>query len=128
MAKALTRERTLAIAAQMEALGYILRENRVAVIRDEGDTQIGRIIIPDASTEKPLSGVLVAIGTGIQQDMIEKGTASRYAGLALGDWLTFSKYDGTKFRIPLMDGETIDVEVLHGFDIYFSASRKGSIL
>ena len=128
MAKTMTRERTLAIAAQLEALGYILRENRVAVIRDEGDAQIGSIIIPEASKEKPLSGTLIAIGTGIKQDMREKGADSRYAGLELGDWLTFSKYDGTRFRIPLMDGDTIDVEVLHGFDIYFSASRKGSIL
>lgn len=128
MAKALTKERALMIAAQIEALGYVLRENRVAVIRDEGDQQIGRIIVPDSSKEKPLSGTLVAIGAGIRQDQEDNGARSRYAGLALGDWLTFSKYDGTLFRIPLMDGESVDVEVLHGFDIYFSASRKGTMV
>lgn len=126
--KQMDRTRILAIAAQMEAMGYILRENRVAVVRDLGDQMVGSIIVPDQAKEKPLSGIVVSIGAGIRQDQAQNGEVSRYHGLEIGDWLTFSKYDGIRFRIPLMDGDSVDVEVLHGFDIYFSVKTKKAVL
>ena len=124
----MTREAILKVAAQIEAMGYVLRENRVAVIRDEGAAQVGHIIIPEASKDKPLSGFLVAIGAGIREDQRVNGDKSRYAGLEIGDWLTFSKYDGTLFQIPLLDDTVVKVEVLHGFDIYFSCAMKRSVI
>jgi hypothetical protein len=45
--------------------------------------------------------------------------------MAVGDLLTFSKYDGVLLAIPLPDG-TIDVEVMHGFDVYVGFGREES--
>ncbi len=41
-----------------------------------------------------------------------------YIGLALGDYMTFTKYGGQVHEVPLGDGTRIKVETMQAFDIF----------
>jgi chaperonin GroES len=58
----------------------------------------GGIIIPETAKEKPLEGVVVAVGPGLVR---ENGTR-REPLLKAGDRVLFGRYDGTEVKI---DGE-----------------------
>ena len=121
----MTRTEALLITAKIMAAGGKLYGEKVAVVRDDPEeVSDGGIIIPDSAQRKPLRGRCILIGNGITADQEEKGNKSAWAGLALGDFLTFSKYDGTQIAIPL-PGETIEIEVMHGFDVYVGFGREG---
>lgn len=122
----MTRAEALGIAAEMEAMGYALYGDKVAVIRDEAPSQIGSIIIPDDAIRAPLSGTLVLMGRGIQADQRTKGLDSKYYGLELADWLTFSKYDGTIHTLGLAGGRSVTIEVMHGYDVYVGSGKRKS--
>ena len=120
----MTRTEALLLAAKLAAAGGKLYGEKVAIIKDEAETMsAGGIHIPDASQRKPLRGRLVMIGLGIKESQMKDGSKSQWAGLAVGDLLTFSKYDGTLIAVPLPE-ETIDVEVMHGFDVYIGFGRE----
>lgn len=83
--------------------------DRVVVRRmEEERTSAGGIVIPDSATEKPMRGVIVAVGTGKRLD---NGDVCALA-VKVGDKVLFGKYSGTEVKI---DGE--DVVVMREDDI-----------
>ena len=74
-------------------------QDRVLVKRVESETRTaGGIIIPDTAKEKPLEGIVIAVGTGKR---LEDG--SRVAPeVKAGERVLFGKYAGTEIKV---DGE-----------------------
>jgi chaperonin GroES len=73
--------------------------DRVIVQRlDEGEQQIGGIIIPDSAREKPQQGNVIAAGSGKSKD---DGTRTPL-DIKAGDRILFGKYSGQEIRL---DGE-----------------------
>jgi chaperonin GroES len=64
----------------------------------EETTTRGGIIIPDNAKEKPLEGLVIAVGNG---KVLEDGTV-RALGLKAGDRVLFVKYGGNEVQL---DGE-----------------------
>jgi chaperonin GroES len=72
-------------------------QDRVLVRRvEEEETTKGGIIIPDTAKEKPIEGIVVAVGSGKSE-----GEGKKKVPLELkeGDRVLFSKYAGTEVRI-----------------------------
>jgi chaperonin GroES len=75
--------------------------DRVVVRRTEEErTSPGGIVIPDSATEKPIQGVVVAVGHG---KILENGEV-RKLDLKKGDKVLFGKYSGTEVKV---DGEEL---------------------
>jgi chaperonin GroES len=55
----------------------------------------GGIIIPDSAKEKPLEGVVVAVGPGFVRD----NGSRRELLVKKGDRVLFGRYDGTEVKI-----------------------------
>ena len=73
--------------------------DRVIVKRvEEEETTKGGIIIPDSAKEKPMEGIVVAVGSGKS----EEGEKKIPLEVKKGDRVLFSKYAGTEITI---DGE-----------------------
>jgi len=74
-------------------------KDRLVVKRLEEETMTrGGIIIPDTAKEKPISGLVLAVGSG---KVLDDGTV-RGIDLKAGDKVLFGKYAGTEIKI---DGE-----------------------
>jgi chaperonin GroES len=74
--------------------------DRVIVKRvEEEEATKGGIIIPDTAKEKPMEGIVVAVGSGKTG---EKGEKKIPLEVKEGDRVLFSKYAGTEIKI---DGE-----------------------
>jgi chaperonin GroES len=70
--------------------------DRVVVKRmEEERTSAGGIVIPDGATEKPMRGVVVAIGAG---KVLDNGDV-RALAVKVGDTVLFGKYSGTEVKI-----------------------------
>ena len=71
-------------------------QDRVLVKRVESETRsAGGIIIPDTANEKPLEGIVIAVGDGTR---LEDGT--RVAPeVKTGDRVLFGKYAGTEIKV-----------------------------
>ena len=71
-------------------------QDRVLVKRVESETRsAGGIIIPDTAKEKPLEGIVIAVGEGKR---LEDG--SRVAPeVKAGDRVLFGKYAGTEIKV-----------------------------
>ena len=70
--------------------------DRILVQRqNEGEQNIGGIIIPDTAKEKPQEGKVVALGTGKRD---EDGKLIAFTVKA-GDKVLISKYGGTEIKI-----------------------------
>jgi len=83
--------------------------DRVIVKRvEEEKKSAGGIIIPDAAAEKPVQGVVKAVGKG---KILENGDI-RPLDLKVGDKVLFGKYSGTEVKV---DGE--DVLVMREEDV-----------
>ena len=83
--------------------------DRVIVKRlEEEKKSAGGIIIPDAAAEKPVQGVVKAVGKG---KILESGEV-RPLDLKVGDKVLFGKYSGTEVKV---DGD--DVLVMREEDI-----------
>ena len=65
---------------------------------EEGDEQVGAIIIPDTAKEKPQQGKVIAAGTGKLKD---DGTR-QLPDVKAGDRILFGKYSGQEIKL---DGE-----------------------
>ncbi|PIZ04533.1 MAG: co-chaperone GroES [Gammaproteobacteria bacterium CG_4_10_14_0_8_um_filter_38_16] len=77
--------------------------DRVVIKRlDEERTSAGGIVIPDSATEKPVRGVVVAIGSG---KMLTDGKVIPLA-VKKDDTVVFGKYAGTEIKI---DGQELIV-------------------
>ncbi len=75
--------------------------DRVIVKRmEEERTSPGGIVIPDAATEKPVKGEVLAVGNG---KILENGD-QRPLDLKVGDRVLFGKYSGTEVKV---DGEEL---------------------
>ena len=71
-------------------------QDRVIVkrVNEEAKTK-GGIIIPDSAKEKPVEGVVVAVGPGKLSDKGEK----KPLDVKKGDRILFGKYSGTEITI-----------------------------
>ena len=75
--------------------------DRVVIRRTEEErTSPGGIVIPDTAAEKPIRGVVVAVGKG---KILESGEV-RALDLKKGDKVLFGKYTGTEVKV---DGEEV---------------------
>lgn len=70
--------------------------DRVIVKRVEEEAKTkGGIIIPDTAKEKPIEGMVVAVGNGI----VQKNGSVRTLEVKKGDRVLFGKYSGTEIKI-----------------------------
>jgi len=70
--------------------------DRVIVKRmEEERTSPGGIVIPDAATEKPIKGEVIAAGNG---KILENGEI-RALDVKVGDRVLFGKYAGTEVKV-----------------------------
>jgi chaperonin GroES len=70
--------------------------DRVVVKRLEQETKTkGGIIIPDTAKEKPVEGVVVAVGSG----KVLKNGKVRQLDVKTGDRILFGKYSGTEIKL-----------------------------
>ena len=67
-------------------------------IEEEGEQQVGGIIIPDTAKEKPQQGKIIAAGKGKVKD---DGTVTPL-DVKAGDKVLFGKYSGQEIKL---DGE-----------------------
>ncbi len=75
--------------------------DRVIVKRmEEERTSPGGIVLPDAATEKPVKGEVLAVGNGKVMDSGE----IRALDVKAGDQVLFGKYSGTEIKV---DGEEL---------------------
>ncbi|MBT8421707.1 MAG: co-chaperone GroES [Gammaproteobacteria bacterium] len=75
--------------------------DRIIVKRmEEERMSAGGIVIPDAATEKPVKGEVVAVGTG---KALDNGDV-RAVDVKVGDTVLFGKYSGTEVKV---DGEDL---------------------
>lgn len=73
--------------------------DRIIVERiEEGEQQVGGIIIPDTAKEKPQQGKVIAVGKGKIKD---DGTVTPL-DVKAGDTVLFGKYSGQEIKL---DGE-----------------------
>ncbi len=64
--------------------------DRVLVKAAAAEEKIGGIIIPDTAKEKPLKGVVVAVGNGTKDEAMV---------LKAGDTVLYGKYAGTEIEL-----------------------------
>ena len=70
--------------------------DRILVQRlDEGEQQIGGIIVPDSAKEKPQRGTVIAAGNGRVNDEGERVPLDVKAG----DTILFGKYSGQEIKL-----------------------------
>jgi chaperonin GroES len=70
--------------------------DRIIVRRlEEGEQQIGGIIIPDSAREKPLQGTVVAAGNGKARESGKRAPLD----IKAGDRILFGKYAGQEIKL-----------------------------
>ena len=75
--------------------------DRVVVKRmEEERTSPGGIVLPDAATEKPSQGEIIAVGNGKKMDNGDVVAMD----VKVGDKVLYAKYAGTEFK---MDGKKL---------------------
>lgn len=74
-------------------------QDRILVKRLDGITKsVGGIIIPDSAKEKPLEGIVIAVGKGKLNEAGQRIVPE----VSVGDRVLFAKYGGSEIKI---DGE-----------------------
>jgi len=85
--------------------------DKILVKRLEGEEKSkGGIIIPDSAKEKPMEGLVVAVGTG---KLNEEGKVIPMV-VKVGDRILFAKYSGTEVKIEGDDHLVITEEEILG--------------
>jgi chaperonin GroES len=70
--------------------------DRLLVKRQEAETRSkGGIIIPENAKEKPIEGVVIAVGNG---KLLDDGKV-RALEVKVGDKILFGKYSGTEIKV-----------------------------
>ena len=70
--------------------------DRVVIKRlEEERTSPGGIVLPDAATEKPVRGEVIAVGNGKVSDSGDV----RALDVKVGDQVLFGKYSGTEVKV-----------------------------
>ena len=73
--------------------------DRIVVLRlEDGEQNVGGIIIPDTAKEKPQRGTVIAVGSGAVRD----GGARMPLDVKTGDVIVFGKYTNQEITL---DGE-----------------------
>lgn len=85
----------------MNAKVHPLRD-RIIVQRQEERKTAGGIVIPDTANEKPMIGLVIAVGPG---KVLDNGSIQEPA-VKKGDKVLFGKYAGTEIEI---DGKSLVV-------------------
>ena len=76
--------------------------DRILVRRVEAENKtVGGIFIPDNAKEKPVEGLVVAVGNGV----LTKEGERIPLDVKAGDRVLFSKYSGTEVKVMLDGGE-----------------------
>jgi chaperonin GroES len=75
-----------------------LHDRLIVQLIEEGEQQVGGIIIPDTAKEKPQQGTVIAAGKG---KVREDGTVQPM-DVKAGDTVLFGKYSGSEIKL---DGE-----------------------
>ena len=75
-----------------------LHDRLIVQLLEEGEQQVGGIIIPDTAKEKPQQGKVIAAGKG---KVREDGTVQPM-DVKAGDTVLFGKYSGSEIKL---DGE-----------------------
>lgn len=70
-------------------------QDRIVIKQDTADDKIGLIIVPDEAREKPLKGIVEAVGPGRVLDTGERLTP----GVKPGDAVLFTKFSGTEIEV-----------------------------
>jgi chaperonin GroES len=84
------------IHQELDAMNIRPLHDRVVIRRKEEETTSpGGIVLPDAATEKPVQGEIVAVGNGKITDSGEV----RPLDVKVGDIVLFGKYSGTEVKI-----------------------------
>lgn len=74
--------------------------DRVLVEREEEETTTsGGIVLPDTAKEKPIQGIIKAIGSG---KLLDNGD-TRALAVKVGDKVLFGKYAGTEIKLEGKD-------------------------
>lgn len=74
--------------------------DRILIQRiDEGEQQVGRLIIPDSAREKPQRGTVIAVGNGRMNDDGERVALD----VKTGDTVLFGKYSGQEVKLDGVD-------------------------
>ena len=87
-----------------------LRDKILVKRLEEEEKSKGGIIIPDSAKEKPMEGLVVAIGTG---KLNEEGKVIPLV-VKVGDKILFAKYSGTEIKIEGDDHLVITEEEILG--------------
>ncbi|MBL0725645.1 MAG: co-chaperone GroES [Alphaproteobacteria bacterium] len=84
----------------MSKVGFIPLDDRILVLRTENKEEvIGGIIVPDSSKEKPMRGLVVAVGSG-RNVVLESGSVKKTPlTVKVGDDILFGKWSGTEAKI-----------------------------
>ena len=70
--------------------------DRVVIRRmEEERTSSGGIVIPDSAAEKPIQGMVIAVGKG---KLLDNGDV-RPLGVKVGDRVLFGKYSGNEVKV-----------------------------
>jgi len=77
-----------------------LHDRLIVQLIEEGEQQVGGIIIPDTAKEKPQQGTVIAAGKG---KVREDGTVQPM-DVKAGDTVLFGKYSGSEIKL---DGEEL---------------------
>ena len=67
----------------------------VQTIVEESDKKYGSIIIPDMATEKPIKGIVVAVGAG----RLNRSENLIPLQVKVGDKVLYSKYGGSEIKV-----------------------------
>jgi chaperonin GroES len=79
-----------------ESVGFVPLKDRVLVKRIEQDEHsAGGIIIPDTAKEKPIEGIVLAVGPGNRSD----DGVLHALDVKKGDKVLFAKWGGTEVKI-----------------------------
>jgi chaperonin GroES len=97
--------------------------DRIIVQRlDEGEQQIGGIIIPDSAKEKPMQGKVLAVGDGRMTDEGKRIPLDVRAG----DLILFGKYSGQEIKLDGTEYLIVkEDEVLAVIDAATSTKKSG---
>ena len=94
---------------KLKKTSILMLENRVLVKQSEPEKKTASgIIIPDTAKEKPLRGIVIAVGPGKKEENILQDMT-----VVPGDIVLYSKYGGNDVSI---DGE--DYLIMKESDIY----------
>ena len=107
----MNRLESIEFATKLLDHDVVIYGQKVGVMRD--DDEEGSLHIPDTAKRKPIRGRVVGIGRGV--DTADK--EDQLAGMMIGDWVFFTKYNPVLFDIPFDDG-IVELEVMSSADIH----------